>query len=112
MITTVQYGGADTSWKLRTSAKPTCGLTRVRYGEDFLAAFAPVRSEPRNGAFITSCVCHGCPWYNLSLNNRTSYEHYAAWHRGEAKGAAAITVDLRPPNGGGALTFEQCLAFP
>ena len=30
----------------------------VQYGVDFLAALAPVLSQPQNGAFITSCICH------------------------------------------------------
>ena len=34
----------------------------LQYGIDFLAALLPViASAPKNGAFITSCVCHGCP---------------------------------------------------
>ena len=43
-----------------------------------------MRSSPRNGAFITSCVCHGCPWptvtTGISGDAKTSYQHYAAWH--------------------------------
>ena len=71
----------------------------------------------QNGAFITSCVCHGCPWAGLALSNRTSFAHYADWHRGKTKGAEAVHVDDGPPNGGGALQREfpdypGCLKFP
>ena len=38
----------------------------MSYGSDFLEALQPViDSAPKNGAFITSCVCHGCPWYSF-----------------------------------------------
>ena len=30
----------------------------VQYGKDFLAQFNPIKSEPQNGAMITSCICH------------------------------------------------------
>jgi hypothetical protein len=65
----------------------TCDRTEqnytLQYGSDFLNAFEPVRSEPRNGAFITSCICHSCPWFELTLANKTSYSHYADWHHGQ-----------------------------
>jgi hypothetical protein len=39
----------------------------VQYGSDFLEALKPViESAPKNGAFITSCVCHGCPWSEVT----------------------------------------------
>ena len=85
----------------------------MQYGDDFLAALTPdLSSEPRNGAFITSCICHSCPWDVLALVNKTSYEHYAAWHQGKTSGAAAITIDPGPPNGGGTLFPHFCLSFP
>ena len=44
--------------------------TSKRYGKDFLADFAPVSQgagQDKNGAFITSCICHGCPWNDSTL---------------------------------------------
>jgi len=46
------------------------------------------------------------------LENKTSYQHYAAWMAGETSGAAAITIDPRLPNGGGAIKDKNCKAFP
>ena len=51
----------------------------------------------RNGAFITSCVCHLCPWRTLVLHNRSGREHYYRWLRGETAGADSIHIDQRPP---------------
>ena len=47
----------------------------VQYGKDFMAQFAPVQAEPKNGAMITSCICHGCNWGALTTgsDNKTSY---------------------------------------
>ena len=84
----------------------------LQYGTDFLDAFAPVRSNAKNGAMITSCICHGCPWPELTLENRTSYQHYAAWAEGSDVGAAAIHIDSRQPNGGGKITSSSCKPFP
>jgi hypothetical protein len=94
----------------------------VDYGSSFLSPpnVGAVEHEPQNGAFITSCVCHGCPWYYLRSgwsDNRTSFEHYADWHQGRTKGAAALHVDRGPPNGGGVLHkqfpgYPGCLQFP
>lgn len=84
----------------------------LQYGVDFLEQFKPVQSEPRNGAMITSCICHGCPWSQLVLENKTSYQHYADWYYGKTSGAGAIHVDPRTPNGDGTMDFEQCSAFP
>eukprot|EP00966_Prymnesium_polylepis_P018669 429858-Prymnesium_polylepis.1 len=84
----------------------------VQYGVDFLDAFAPVRANPKNGAMITSCICHGCPWADLELEGKTTYQHYAAWVHGTDHGAAAIHIDSRLPNGGGAIKSSRCSAFP
>jgi hypothetical protein len=82
----------------------------VQYGKDFMSQFSPMYSEPKNGAFITTCVCHGCPWSALTLTNDsklTSYNHYAAWHEGKTTGADSIHVDSRAPNGDGTLSGGQ-----
>merc|ERR1719267_70213 len=34
----------------------------IHYGTDFMRQFEPVTKATKNGAFITSCICHGCPW--------------------------------------------------
>jgi|TARA_B110000208_G_scaffold5674_1_gene7296 hypothetical protein len=93
----------------------------VQYGADFLTQFKPLRSEAKNGAFITTCICHGCAWNELKDNwaggkGLTSYQHYAAWMVHNVTGADALTVDTRPPNGGGAITpaggGAGCKKFP
>ena len=102
----------------------------VQYGADFLDALQPViASAPKNGAFITSCLCHGCPWSTVTTStadNLTSYNHYAAWHsavaanpHGQERGAAGmaavgstIHIDSRAPNGGGELKDPMCAPFP
>jgi len=84
----------------------------IQYGEDFLQQFKPVQSESQNGAMITSCICHSCPWAQLELEGKTSFQHYADWYYGKTNGSAAIHIDPRLPNGGGSLDFEQCSAFP
>jgi hypothetical protein len=84
----------------------------VQYGADFLSDLKPViASTPKNGGFITSCICHGCPWSTLTLDNATSYQHYARWHRGQD--GSSMHIDSRPPNGGGALASDPlCMSFP
>merc|ERR1711988_1414458 len=53
----------QTSWETKEEQNAV-----LQYGEDFLDQFKPVQSEPKNGAMITSCICHGCPWDQLELN--------------------------------------------
>ena len=104
----------------QTKGNVTCDAREqaalVQYGDDFLSAFAPVQAKAQNGAFITSCICHGCPWPDLALENRTSYELYAAWYEDTAvESASHVHVDAGPPNGGGALQKQfptYCLPFP
>jgi hypothetical protein len=84
----------------------------IAYGADFMQQFQPVAAEQRNGAFITSCICHGCPWSTLALNGLTSLQHYAHWHAGTIVHPQSIAVDQRGPNGDGAITDKLCLPFP
>jgi hypothetical protein len=85
----------------------------LQYGADFLAAWAPVvPASGRNGAFITTCICHGCNWTSFVLDGKNSYGHYADWVRGLTKGNASLHVDMRPPNGGGGMAGPHCAAFP
>jgi hypothetical protein len=55
------------SWKT-----PAEHAAVLQYGEDFLAQFEPVTTKGVNGAMITSCICHGCPWATLELEGKTS----------------------------------------
>ena len=86
----------------------------LAYADSYLDALAPVRAKPANGAFITSCICHECPWSSLTLGGRTSWEHYADWHAGHTTGAAAVHIDTRAPDGGGALPpmHPACFKWP
>ena len=82
----------------------------LAYGDDFLDQFAAVQGYDKNGAFITSCICHGCPWTDLSLDGKLAYDHYADWYYGATTGADAIHIDHRLPNGNGTLTNSECMA--
>jgi len=83
----------------------------VQYGVDFMTQFKPVQSEPANGAMITSCICHGCPWNNLVLEDKNSYQHYSAWFVGNTTGASSIHIDDRLPNGNGTIVNPSCLKW-
>lgn len=93
----------------------------VQYGADFIKALQPVvASAPKNGAFITSCICHGCSWNTLTTgatgDATTSWGYYAQWLEAHRSGAAAaaksIHVDARAPNGDGELKDPKCMQFP
>jgi hypothetical protein len=62
-----------------------------------------------------SCICHGCPWGDLRLEGKNSYQHYADWYYGKTTGAASFHIDTRNPNGDGTLAggaFKSCRPFP
>ena len=88
----------------------------VEYGRGFLAQFATASREGgggRNGAFISTCICHACPFPTLELGGKTAFEHYAAWYLGRtAGGSSSMHIDTRPPNGGGLITDPLCAKFP
>lgn len=84
----------------------------LQYGVDFLNQFKPIQSEPKNGALITSCICHGCPWSDLVLEGKNTYQHYASWFVGNTSGASAIHIDPRLPNGNGTIVNSECAKFP
>jgi hypothetical protein len=116
-----------------TSCNATEEAAIVQYGSDFLDALQPVvDSAPKNGAFITSCVCHGCPWSSVTTGTKgdakTSWQHYADWHQAHrvqvnlssssapapasTSAPAALTtihIDGRAPNGGGDLKDPMCV---
>jgi hypothetical protein len=84
----------------------------LEYGEDFMKQLEPVFVESANGAFITSCMCHGCPWFDssLELKNGTPMQLYADWLFGKSTGDDAFHVDTRGPNGDGELlNVTACL---
>jgi hypothetical protein len=87
-----------------------------RYGADFVTALSTVRSSNKNGAFITSCICHGCPWLELKLDNRSAYELYGAWYADAAHTSEHVHIDPSlTPNSGGELQKEfptYCVPFP
>jgi hypothetical protein len=90
----------------------------VQYGVDFLTAFQPVMTNWENlthGAFITSCICHGCPWGEQSalvFKTLNPYQAYANWYTGKTKGMDNIHIDPRQPNGGGTITDPACKSYP
>ena len=86
---------------------PVCNATEqaamVRYGDDFLAALQPVvDSAPKNGAFITSCICHSCSWATLKLDGASSYTHYSRWYFGGGGGGGGGEGSGGEGSGGGA----------
>jgi hypothetical protein len=84
----------------------------VQYGTDFLhqwSAVVPVNG--RNGAMITTCICHACNWTSFELEGKNSLAHYADWVHGKTLGNASLHVDNRPPNGGGLIEGPHCAAF-
>lgn len=83
----------------------------IEYGSNFLTQLAPLQAVGKHGGMITSCICHGCPWPDLVLDNRSSYQHYADWFYGKATGQDAFHIDMRDPNGNGTFTFSQCAKF-
>ena len=93
----------------------------LQYGADFLTQLAPFvapsssTTEQTHGGFITSCVCHGCPWADLVLKNKTSYEWFADWYYGKTPGGeASMHIDHRLPDGNGSLVggaYVRCNAW-
>ncbi len=103
--------------ELQTGWKNTNEQAAVKqYGLDFLKDFTPVTSHTKNGAFITSCICHGCPWnaQTLNFNNLSPWQAYADWYTDKTNGAEAIHIDPRMPNGGGSTNIDPkyCAAYP
>merc|ERR1712048_552012 len=73
----------------------------IQYGQDFMDQLSPVYTGgvTKNGGMITSCICHGCPWSDLSLEGKGTYQHYADWFYGKTTGPASMHIDQRLPNG-------------
>eukprot|EP01063_Lacrimia_lanifica_P040597 TRINITY_DN926_c1_g1_i6.p1 TRINITY_DN926_c1_g1~~TRINITY_DN926_c1_g1_i6.p1 ORF type:complete len:386 (+),score=122.95 TRINITY_DN926_c1_g1_i6:66-1223(+) len=84
----------------------------LRYGDDFLAQFKAVQQNPAHGGFITTCICHGCPWSDLVLDGKNGMQLYADWFYGKVTGGAAFAIDTRRPNGDGTLSkLPGCTPF-
>ena len=94
-------------WRVPPDVGVNCNGTQrgavLYYGEAFLQALAPVDEEPRNGYFITSCICHSCDWAQLARGGKSALGHYSDWFHGRSVASGARTVDPRGPNGDGAL---------
>ena len=84
----------------------------VEYGASFLTQFAAAAAAGRNGAFISTCICHACPFHKLELGGKTAFQHYAAWYLGQTVGSSSMHIDTRAPNGGGAIVDPLCAKFP
>jgi len=92
----------------------------VQYGMDFVDQFVSIEHAGHNGAFITSCICHGCDWYstayvddNSSDSKLSPLQHYAKWVHGETSGFDSIYIDKEIiPNQGGKLDGkDRCEPF-
>jgi hypothetical protein len=85
----------------------------IKYGQAFMDDFQPVTKQAKNGAMITSCICHGCNWNSITLDNKNSYEHYAEWYEGTAP-VSNFHIDPDLPNGGGKMniTANKCEQYP
>lgn len=104
------FPGEPQNW---TSAAGRRGV--LSYGDAFVAQLRPaVLRSTSNGVFITTCICHGCPWPNLRLDGLSANEHYVRWLRGATQGNASVHIDHRGPNGGGQAGFggDHCTRFP
>lgn len=83
----------------------------TEFGESFLSQVAPFLADSRHGAFITTCICHGCDWNDLEIDGKTGFQHYSLWMQSVGRPSKAgehVHVDHRPPNGGGKLD-AKCL---
>ena len=88
-----------------------------QYGVDFLSQLTALQANPKNGGFITSCICHGCPWADLTPSTGskvTTYDYYIKWANDPKwpSSSEPVTIDARGPNGGGDITFSECSPFP
>ena len=66
------------------------------------------QAHGRNGAFVTTCICHGCDWARLGRGQRSAafrsaLGHFSDWYHGRTAAAAARFIDPRGPNGDGRL---------
>ena len=101
----------------RAASIASCWMSPIvcwAYGNDFMHDFEPAGTN-KNGGFITSCICHGCPWDKLTFEgNKTAYEYYADWanSRDFPREPKNLVIDSRGPNGDGDLTFSECAPFP
>jgi len=96
-------------WQIAEELHTRAAAAVETYGADFMEAFRPMLENPRkNGAAITSCVCHGCDFGHLQVDGQSALRWYAEWYLGKTQGAASFHVDPRGPNGDGALRAPLC----
>jgi hypothetical protein len=117
-----RIGIADDAWQLANEFQSNWVTKEeqegvLQYGLDFMEQLQPVYTGgvTKNGAFITSCICHGCPWPALTLEGKNPNEHYADWFYGKTSGIDSMHIDPRLPNGNGTLTgaaFKSCTPYP
>ena len=98
----------------------------IEYGMDFLDQFRSVlERDNENGAFITSCICHGgCNWLDPAFDDgshrkdgtgrmMSPIEHYARWTKGESLGTSSFFVDesIIPNQDAKLGRKDKCLPF-
>lgn len=84
------------------------------YGTDFLRQLGAVEASPQNGAFITTCLCHRCPWFSLRTSDSdplTAIQHYARWAAGKTVGTGSVHIDWRGVNAA-KVPSGSCWPFP
>jgi len=84
----------------------------LQFGREFLHQLLPSQADPKNGAVISSCLCHMCLWDGISLRGKPAFLHYAEWYHGKTSGAAATIIDQSMPNGNGTFRSIPCGWFP
>lgn len=98
----------------------------IEYGMDFLDQLRPVLDRDNgNGAFVTSCICHGgCNWLDRAFDDGSQrkdgtdrkmspMEHYARWANGKRQGMSSFFVDdsIIPNQDAKLGKSDKCLAF-
>lgn len=100
----LQTGGRDRGVGLWMQGAPKdASMTSAAsaFSQDFMAKLPALASSEKNGGFITSCLCHDCPWRDLRVGAESALEHYVAWAEGRAE--RGLLIDSRGPNGDGEL---------
>ena len=96
-------------WKSAAEKQERITSATKAFGEDFVRALDPLAGAPQRqtaasvrakAGFITSCLCHECPWWQLALEGKSALGHYASWAEGGDEG---VIVDPRGPNADGEL---------
>merc|ERR1712060_283090 len=81
----------------------------LQYGNDFDNQFAALKAvitgkSSVHGGFITTCMCHGCPWDKLVHGRVNAFAALGQWYYGvTSPGNASLYFDTRGPNADGQL---------